>query len=207
MRTIVLVICEMLFLLLGCSAQATRSVTDESSESQVWLSDHYSAILDAVMPKGPVDCPTADCWVVTVRVTPPFESDFEYWFQLEQKGQLLRMCTIIPQQHSIRNQILELKKLKPNFTEAELASAIVVAQRCRDSGEFPELAGLAKRLKAVRMPVLDTPPLAMDETLYDYWSTSAWGYRVKYTLTGGAVARRQPYSLLEWIVDFRKAAR
>lgn len=202
----------MILFVLNCASVHSRTLVrladrEQDRVTNAWVDSNYATVLNALLPSGevaPEKFPKHIKWLVTVRISPPFEEPESRFSLHKTYDDKVEAHVITAKGASIVSQLRALKNKYPDATVEKISSLVSVDQRTISQIGCSQLSHLADQFEAISMSPVLPDELGVDETGYEFWSQSLWGNRMNVLLSGpGSVAKKQPHPLLQWAENVR----
>lgn len=196
----------------GLNGKALMQVAAPTQQNvEVWAGDNYGKVLDSVLPNGNIELgryPNDVRWITTVRIVPSSE-DLEFGFSVHRSydGKVKALISA-PKGVRIMAQLRELRRGNPNANLEQIINLVAIKRQTLTQEKCPQLTRLAREFEALKISPVLNDELVLDAVGYVVWSQARWGHRMEVWLGGpGPNARRQRYSLIQWVENFRSASK
>jgi hypothetical protein len=212
-KTFAFITAILFFVVSSAYGQEAASLSDEEIQQANWLNENYRKALDLILPVGMAasdetinDAPE---WILTVRVSPPWDASkfYQLTFLKNFKGSV-EATIIMPKGGSISEQLINLRKRNPQATLEEISKLVSVNRQTFTEKERPQLKLLARRFERLKMSPLPPNALILHGTDYYFWVKPYWVNHVEYAITEPSGSYwgnlgKYPHPLAKWAESVR----
>lgn len=176
----------------------------QEREVRTWASTNYQAVSEGVFG-APTDQDglTLDAkWVVTVRISPAFDSEPESQFSLTRfwNGKVSLAFTRL--RSSLGLQLQTIYRNDPTVTPQRAVSLVHVDRLAVTQTEFPALPAIASAFEKIRSPIAMENALRMDSREYRIWLDA--GSQQVYLDLLGPESGESEQPVIAWVEKTRR---
>jgi hypothetical protein len=170
-----------------------------------WVAQHYSGILDTLLPVGPIphdEMPRDAEWVVRGRVLEAGQPEFQFTIWRYFRG-ATKASLRSPRGQSLQVQLERVRTRSSSHTRAQLIEQVAITEVQLSSQQWPDLQALSDEVPRLVVPVVPSNSIVMDGVCYEISIQATYGNNVQLRLCNP----RNSDALPQWMEAVRRKGR